>query len=85
VKSIVDKDKRTVHEIEFQPAGGLKFFRKPDCDPEIAHWDDEFIRQFFGINRANINTWPKRSHFASDFVRSSPAIDFQSLLRLVGV
>jgi hypothetical protein len=41
-KSMVADDKRTVQIIEFQPIGGLKFFRPSNCDLKPAHWDDEF-------------------------------------------
>ena len=36
-----------------------------------AHRDYEFMGQFLGINRANIDTWPKRPHFARHLVRGS--------------
>jgi hypothetical protein len=55
---MVGYDKRTVQEIECQPIGGLKFLRQSNCGLKLAHWDDEFISQSLGINRANINAWP---------------------------
>jgi hypothetical protein len=61
---MVGDDKRTVHKFEFQPVGGLKFFRQSNCDLKPAQWDDEFVSQFFGFNRANTNTWPEVRHFA---------------------
>jgi hypothetical protein len=64
-------DKRTVRKIKRQPIGGLKFFRQPNCDLKLAHRDYEFTGQFLGINRANIDTWPKRPHFARHLVRGS--------------
>jgi hypothetical protein len=64
-------DKTTVQEIKRQSIGGLKFFRQPNCDLKLAHRDYEFIGQFLGINRANIDTWPKRPHFARHLVRGS--------------
>jgi hypothetical protein len=63
--------KRTVQEIKPQPIGGSMFFRQPNCDLKLAHRDYEFIGQFLGINRANIDTWPKRPHFARPLVRGS--------------
>ncbi len=45
---MVGDDKRTVRKIEFQPIGGLQFVRQSNCDLKPAHWDDEFVSQFFG-------------------------------------
>ena len=66
---MVADDKRTVQIIEFQPIGGLKFFRPSNCDLKPAHWDDEFASQFILLNRAYIDTWPKRPHLARHFAR----------------
>jgi hypothetical protein len=76
--SRVDEDKRTVREIDFQPIGGLKFFRQSNGDLKPAHGDDEFIRQFLGIHRANIDTWPVLRHFARQFVGPSGPPDDDS-------
>jgi hypothetical protein len=77
-QSLADDDKRPVHKIEFQPVGGLKFFRQLDRNLEPAHWDDEFIRQFLRFNRANTDTWPERPYFARHFVRVVPEM-YQSM------
>jgi hypothetical protein len=68
--------RRTVHKIESQPIGGLKFVRQPNCDLKPAHRDDEFISQFFGFNRANIDTWPKRPHLARQMYHSMTGTKF---------
>jgi hypothetical protein len=69
---IGDDDKRTVQIIEFQPIGGLEFVRQLERDLKLAHWDEQFISQFFGFNRANIDTWPQLRNLTSHFVRESP-------------
>jgi len=58
--SRVDKDERPVQEIEFQTVCGLKVFWQLNCDLKLAHWDDEFIRQFLSFDRANIDTWSRQ-------------------------
>jgi len=70
---MIGDDKRTVQKIECKPIGGLKFVWQLERDLKSAHGDDKFISQFFGINRANIDTWPQLRHFARHFVRGSPS------------
>ena len=62
--SRVDEDKRIVREIEFQSIGGSQFFRELNYDLKFRHRNDEFNFQFLKFNRANVDSWSERPHFA---------------------
>jgi hypothetical protein len=57
-QSIFCKYERIIYEVEFQTISGSNLIWQANCDFKFAHLDNDLLRQFFGLNCANINTWP---------------------------